>query len=318
MNTLETSGLKCPACQNNQWKTSQDAIVCVSCASIYRFDEGVLRMDGGSKSATSEFYVGLGGTHFVEASFASSPLIHCTTRRYCHFLEEQFPRAGGALLDFGCGDGRLSLWAANKGFPLVVAADSNVASLKKLAAESRSRNLSNLLIICCDLAKPPFVKDHFDAILCFEVLYYFVLSMGRLPTLTVPVTLLKPGGLLVLSEMCRYGRALVDLAAMDVNNFRSLAETGTRWEKSDDGRLEVFQWSPAELKSDCQSLGLQIVAESGVSPIAGIFDFAWKFTSYPLRPALDQRLQAIIEELDDQTSESCNLARNILLALKKS
>ena len=143
-------------------------------------------------------------------------------------------------MDFGCGDGRLSLWAAVKGFSFVVAADSNVASLKRLAAESRRQGLSNLLIICCDLANPPFVNDGFDAVLCFEVLYYFVLSRGRLPTLTIPVSLLKPGGLLVLSEMCRYGRTLVDLIAMDENNFRSLAEAGTRWEKSDQGRLEVF------------------------------------------------------------------------------
>jgi len=274
-------------------------------------------MDSAAKNATTDFYVGLGGTQFVEASFADSPLIHCTTRRYRHFLEGQFPKAGGSLLDFGCGDGRLSLWAVEKGFSLVISADSNVASLKRLAAESRRRGLSNLLIICCDLAKPPVANDFFDAILCFEVLYYFVLSLGRLPTLNVPLSLLKPGGLLVLSEMCRYGRTLVDLVAMDVNNFRSLAEAGTRWEKSDQGRLEVFQWSPADLKEDCRSIGLQIVAESGVSPIAGLFDFAWKFTSYPLRPTLDPRLQEIIEALDDQTSESCNLARNILLALKK-
>ncbi len=200
----------------------------------------------------------------------------------------------------------------------MIAIDTNLASLKRLAAEARHRSLFNLLVICCDVIQPPFVKDHFDAVLCFEVLYYLVLRFGRLAALTLPVSLLKPGGRMILSEMSRYGRSLVDLAAMDVNNFRSLAETGTRWEKSDQGRLEVFQWSPAELKEDCRSMGLQIVAESGVSPIAGLFDFAWKFTSYPLRPALDQRLQEIIEELDDQTSESCNLARNILLALKKT
>ena len=98
----------------------------------------------GSKNATTDFYVGLGGTQFVEASFATSPLIHCTTRRYRHFLEEQFPQAFGSLLDFGCGDGRLSLWAAKKGFPLVVAADSNIASLKRLAAESRRQSLFEL------------------------------------------------------------------------------------------------------------------------------------------------------------------------------
>ena len=62
---------------------------------------------------------------------------------------------------------------------------------------------------------------------------------------------------------------------------------------------------------------IAIMGEGGVSPIPGLFDFAWKFTSYPLRLALDQQLQEIIEKLDDETSESCNLARNILLALKK-
>jgi SAM-dependent methyltransferase len=199
-----------------------------------------------------------------------------------------------------------------------VATDSNLASLKRLAAEGRHRGLSNLLVVCCDATKPPFVKNHFDAVLCFEVLYYLVLTLGRASALNLPISLLKPGGLLVLSEMSRYGRALVDLVAMDVNNFRSLVETGTRWEKSDEGQLEVFQWSLAELKDDCRQAGLQVVGESGVSPIAGLFDFAWKFTSYPLRPVRDQRLQQIIEELDDQTSEACNLARNILLALKKA
>lgn len=318
MSTLEAAGLKCPACETAGWKVSNQSVVCLSCAGTYPFDDGVLRMDGGPKDSTTQFYAAFGGTHFLDTSFANSPVIHCTTRRYRRFVEEQFPNASGSLLDFGCGDGRLSLWAAERGFSPVVAIDSNLASLKRLAAEGRHRSLFNLLVICCDATESPFVKDHFDAVLCFEVLYYLVLSLERLPALTLPVSLLKPGGQMVLSEMSRYGRALVDLAAMDVNNFRSLAETGTRWEKSDQGRLEVFQWSPAELKDDCRRAGLQIMRECGVSPIAGLFDFAWKFTSYPLRPILDQRLQQIIEELDDQTSEACNLARNILLALKKA
>jgi len=318
MSILEASGLECPVCERTAWKVSDESALCLSCAATYPFDDGVLRMDGGPKDSTAEFYATLGATHFVDATFAENPVIHCTTRRYRLFLDEQFPRASGSLLDFGCGDGRLSLWAAEKGFSPVVAIDSNLASLKSLVAKGRHRGLSNILVISCNVTKPPFVKSHFDAVLCFEVLYYLVLSLGRIPALALPNSLLKSGGVLVLSEMNRYGRSLVDLMAMDVTNVQALVESGTRWEKSNTDRLEVFQWSPAELKNDCQQLGLQIMRQSGVSPIAGIFDFAWKFTSYPLRPILDQRLQRIIEELDQQTSEACNLARNILLALKKT
>src|ERR1017187_8347125 len=318
MNILETSGLKCPRCESVGWKNSNECIVCLSCSSTYLFDDGVLRMDVGATDSTAEFYATLGGTHFLNTSFPASPLIHCTTRRYRRFLEEQFHNANGSILDFGCGDGRLSLWAAEKDFSRVVATDSNLTGLKRLAGEVRHRGLTKILVICCDMAKPPFVKNHFDAVLCFEVLYYLVRTLGRLSALSLPVGLLKSNGILVLSEMSRYGRALVYLEAMDVVNFRSLVESGTRWEKSDQGRFEVFQWSLAELRKDCEEAGLQIVRESGVSPIAGIFDFAWKFTSYPLRPVLDEQLQQIIEQLDDQTSEACNLARNILLSLRKA
>lgn len=318
MDILEVAGLKCPRCESAGWRTSNDSVVCSSCASTYLFDDGVLRMDGGTIDSTTEFYSAFGGTHFLKASFDANPVIHCTTRRYRLFLGEQFPNASGSVLDFGCGDGRLSLWAGEKGFSRVVATDSNLASLKRLAGESRHRGLTNMLVICCDMTKPPFVKGHFDAVLCFEVLYYLVRTLGRLCALSLPVSLLKPNGILVLSEMSRYGRALVDIAAMDVANTRSLVESGTRWEKSDQGRLEVFQWSLTELKKDCEEVGLQIMREGGVSPIAGLFDFAWKFTSYPLRPVLDERLQQIIEKLDDRTSEACDLARNILLSLRKT
>lgn len=240
MNTFEASGLKCPQCDSAGWKNGNDCVACLSCASTYRFDDGVLRMDGELIDSTTEFYAAFGGAHFLNTSFAASPVIHSTTRRYRLFVEEEFPSAKGSVLDFGCGDGRLSLWAAEKGFSQVVATDSNLDGLKRLARESRHRHLSNILVICCDMAKPPFARNHFDAILCFEVLCYLVRSIGRLGALNLPVTLLKHNGILILSEMNRYGRALVDLEAMDVPNIRSLVESGTRWEKSDQGRLEVF------------------------------------------------------------------------------
>ena len=48
----------------------------------------------------------------------------------------------------------------------VVATDSNLSSLKRLAAESHRRRFSNMLFICCDMTTPPFARDHFDAVLC--------------------------------------------------------------------------------------------------------------------------------------------------------
>ena len=172
---LEASGLKCPVCNTAGWKASKESVACQSCASSYLFDDGVLRIDGGPKDSTTRFYAAFGGTHFLDTSFANNPVIHCTSRRYRRFIAEQFPSTTGSLLDFGCGDGRLSLWAAENGFSPVIAIDTNLASLKRLAAEARHRSLFNLLVICCDVIQPPFVKDHFDAVLCFEVLYYLVL-----------------------------------------------------------------------------------------------------------------------------------------------
>jgi ubiquinone/menaquinone biosynthesis C-methylase UbiE len=95
----------------------------------------------------------------------------------------------------------------------VVALDSNLASLKRLAAEARRRGLANLLPVCADAAKPPLQSEFFDTVLCIEVLY-LASGMERNKAISIPVRLLKSDGTMIVVEFTRFGRAIIDLDAM--------------------------------------------------------------------------------------------------------
>jgi 2-polyprenyl-3-methyl-5-hydroxy-6-metoxy-1,4-benzoquinol methylase len=266
----------------------------------------------------TRLYKAVDGTHFVGATFESNPLIYIATRAYCRFLERVFPVPAGNVMDFGCGDGRFSLWAAEKGFAPVVSVDTNLSSLKRLAAEARKRNLNQLVIVCADLKNPPFQAAFFDSLFCIEVLHYLVPSLGRPGAIKRPVDLLSSDGKMVLSEPSRLGRIIIELDAMDVVNARSLVDSSTRWEKAADTRNKCFQWSLTELQSDLREADLKIIEQTGISIAPAIFSYAWNFTSYPLRPRLDADLRAILELVSDQTSDAVDAARNIVFALEKS
>jgi 2-polyprenyl-3-methyl-5-hydroxy-6-metoxy-1,4-benzoquinol methylase len=270
------------------------------------------------KDEVTEFYSATGGVKFIGASFEENPLVYITTRAYCKFLDKVFQEPKKALLDFGCGDGRFSLWAAEKGFSLVVAVDGNPACLKRLAAEAALRGLKQLVIICADLQKPPFRTDHFDAVFCIEVLYYLARSLGRNKSIETPARLLNHGGTMVIGEFSRMGRAIIDLDALNLANVRSLLASSTRWEKASHTEVEVFQWNLAELKSDIHAAGLQVINIAGISVAAAIFSHAWNFTSYPLRPALNAEVKAMLETISDETDDAVDAARNLMFAVQKS
>lgn len=319
MNPYNAAGLQCLSCRRSNWEASDEAIVCLSCNAAYAIDDGVVQMlTTDSRDDATRFYAATNGTAFVESTFASNPLIYITTRAYRQFLDKVFEESKGSFLDFGSGDGRFSLWAAQKGFPLVVAVDSNLASLKRLAAEAARRKVKGLVVICADLKKPPFQAGSFDAVLCIEVLYYLAASLGRLSAIQSPAELVKQRGELVIGEFSRMGRAIIDLDAMNLANVRSLLGTSTRWEKASAAQTEVFQWSVAELKDDLREAGLRIVDQSGISPAAALFSYAWNLTSYPLRPQLNAEVQAMLETISDATSDAVDAARNVVFAVKKA
>jgi SAM-dependent methyltransferase len=265
----------------------------------------------------TRLYKAFDGTHFVGATFENNPLIYIATRAYCRFLERVFPEPAGNVMDFGCGDGRFSLWAAEKGFGPVVSVDTNLPSLKRLAAEARKRNLNQFVIVCADLKNPPFQPGFFDALFCIEVLHYLVPSLGRQGAIKRPADLLSRKGKMVLSEPSRLGRLIIELDAMDLVNARSLVDSSTRWEKVADTRNKCFQWSLTELRGDLREADLNIVEQTGISIAPAIFSYAWNFTSYPLRPRLDADLRAILEFVSDQTSDAVDAARNVVFALER-
>lgn len=314
----EAAGLTCPSCGKIAWDSTEDLMTCSACGSEYPLDEGVLRMDGdASGDEISRYYSVLDGTHFVGALFETNPLVYIMNRGYQRFLDSLALKPSSILLDFGCGDGRLSLWAAERGFQLVVAIDRNPASLKRLAAEAKKRELKNLVIVCANATNPPFKSGTFDAVLCFEVLYYLVPALGRTGAIGLPARLLKPDGMMVVGELSRLGRALIDIDAMNLENARSLLQTSMRFEKFADSRISVFQWSVAELRADVTEAGFKVVRETGISPVAALFNYAWSFTSYPLRPRLDSALRELIEALSDQTEGAYETARNVVFALER-
>jgi 2-polyprenyl-3-methyl-5-hydroxy-6-metoxy-1,4-benzoquinol methylase len=314
-----TSGLKCPGCGSAGFdlnRAPEQSLVCNICAARYAIDDGVVRMDKAAlEDPVSAFYDTCGGSHFVGTTFESNPLIYITTRAYCKFLENLALCLSKPILDFGCGDGRLSLWAAEKKFVSVVSVDSNLASLKRLAAEVRQRGLDNLLIVCADAARPPLQEGFFETVLCFEVLYYLVPTLGRQQAIRTPAELLSPTGTMIVSEFSRFGRAIIDVDSLNLENARSLVHSSTRWEKFADSRLETFLWSMDELEADFLDAGLTIVSKTGISLAAALFSYAWTFTTYPLRPPLDTGTRELIEAISDRTQGACDAARNIVYAL---
>jgi 2-polyprenyl-3-methyl-5-hydroxy-6-metoxy-1,4-benzoquinol methylase len=317
-NIYNESGLQCLSCAGSDWQIVPNVIVCLCCKATYAIEDGVVRMHTSNDGdEITQFYSSFHGTSFINVSFENNPLIYITTRAYRQFLDRLFQKPSGSLIDFGCGDGRFSLWAAEKGFSPVVAVDSNLASLKRLAVEVLKRDLKQVAIVCANLKKPPFQPDHFDAVLCIEVLYYLVQSLGRRGSIKVSADLLRRSGKMVISEFSRLGRAIIDLDAMNFINVRSLIDSSTRWEKVGDSQTEVFQWNVAELKNDLREAELHILEQSGISIAAAIFNYAWNFTSYPLRPRLDVDLRTILETISDQTSDAVDSARNIVFAVEK-
>jgi hypothetical protein len=173
------------------------------------------------------------------------------------------------------------------------------------------------VIVCADLRNPPFQPDHFDVVLCVEVLYYLVHSLGRLGAIMAAADLLSGSGKMVIGEFSRLGRAIIDLDALNLVNVRSLIDSSTRWENVGNTRTNVFQWSVAELQNDLRETGLNITGQAGISIATALFNYAWNFTSYPLRPQLDADLRAILETISDQTSDAVDSARNVIFAVEK-
>lgn len=106
-------------------------------------------------------------------------------------LERLLPDLDGrAVLDLGCGRGRIARLAASAGAARVVAADLSLAMLAESAAKAVRRVASALPCL-------PFRPASFDIVVCALVLGH-VADLGA--ALASIAAVLRPGGLLVLSD----------------------------------------------------------------------------------------------------------------------
>jgi 2-polyprenyl-3-methyl-5-hydroxy-6-metoxy-1,4-benzoquinol methylase len=305
---------QCSGCGASEWRLDGEAVTC-ECGQRWDLRDGVLSIKPTYEDASTRFYDETGGPRFVGTSFADNVQVYAATRVYLRLLEAWYPKPSGAFLDLGAGDGRVTLWALEKGFHPVVAVDASFPALRRLSAVAQQRGLSGLITIASPIQTAPVRTAAFSAIACIEVLYYLTSPANRVSVLRKIAALLAPDGSLMLSEFTRLGRALADVVAMNLDNLRRTAYQGTRLEKTTQTAVEISHPTPAELAADLRSAGLRAIDVRALSPIPMLFQHAYTFTSYPLRPVLDNDMQALIETLDDQASEPGALARNLVYLL---
>jgi hypothetical protein len=128
---------------------------------------------------------------------------------------------------------------------------------------------------------------------------------------------LANGGRGVVSEFCRAGRLLADVVALNLENMAKVAAEGRRIEKAGDARLVQRLFTVDELVSECERARLAVLQRRSISPVGMLFQHAWTFTSYPLRPPLDEPLERLLHALDDQSASVSDLARNVVLLVEK-
>lgn len=307
--------LQCPNCRASKWQVDAAAVICSKCSQCWEIRGGVLATKSTYQDASTRYYDETGGPKFVGTSFADNVQVFAATRAYLRILESWYPKPSGAFLDLGAGDGRITLWALEKGFAPVVAVDASLPALQRLSAVAQQRGFSGLIAIASPIQTAPVRRDAFSVIACIEVLYYLTSPENRVSVLRNIGDLLAPGGSLMLSEFTRLGKALADVVAMDVENLQRTAHKGTRREKTTHGAVEISHPTPTELAADIRSAGLRAIDLQALSPIPMLFQHAYTFTSYPLRPVLNEGLQKLIETLDDEASEPGALARNLVYLL---
>ncbi len=99
------------------------------------------------------------------------------------------------VLDVGCASGRQSFLIAEKGAE-VTGIDISNSFIIEARSHIKERGTNNISFTVADIESLPFPLDHFDKILCAEILEH-VLNLDE--AMNQLLRVLKPGGLLVIS-----------------------------------------------------------------------------------------------------------------------
>jgi 2-polyprenyl-3-methyl-5-hydroxy-6-metoxy-1,4-benzoquinol methylase len=126
-------------------------------------------------------------------------------RMYLHFigqdLRDRFGAGKLAILDYGCGQGRLSIPLAQEGHR-VTGVDISPEAIGRADENAREAGVTVSWHAGGMESLPgAFTGESFDVILCTEVLY---MAEDPVPLLTGLLGYLRPGGILLLSLRTRY------------------------------------------------------------------------------------------------------------------
>jgi 2-polyprenyl-3-methyl-5-hydroxy-6-metoxy-1,4-benzoquinol methylase len=126
-------------------------------------------------------------------------------RRFALARELASAAAGGALLDYGCGDGTFVAMAHHL-FRETVGTDIDVEQLRD--CHSRLRDLSDTRFESLDDLRDPIYNARFDAVICLEVLEHCPSDIQPLVLADLD-RLVRPHGVIVISVPIETGPTLV-------------------------------------------------------------------------------------------------------------
>ena len=183
----------------------------------------------------------------------SRPLLDLNPTRLA-FIAKQVELSGAKVLDVGCGGGILSEALAASG-AIVTSVDLSadlieVAKLHKPPAMNIDYRLQSAESLAAEFESHSHEK--FDAICCMEMLEH-VPEPEEI--LAACATLLKPGGVLVLSTLNRTPKAFA-LGIVAAEYLLNLVPRGTH-------RYAQFL-KPSELARELRSLGFELTQQSGM------------------------------------------------------
>lgn len=220
--------LTSPCCQADVVK--QDAgYVCAACNHAFPDDDGIARLFWPHEQISNPDDV----TNVVKAFYEETPFPnydeHDSIRslieksrggRYARKLNETIP-FNSTVLEVGCGTGQLSNFLGLS-CRHVVGTDMCLNSLKLGEAFRKESGLTRVNFMQMNLFRPALKREQFDVVLCNGVLHHTADPYGGFKSI---LSLVKPGGYIVVGLYNTYGRLLTDLRR---HIFR-LTGNGARW-----------------------------------------------------------------------------------------
>ena len=79
------------------------------------------------------------------------------------------------VLDLGCGTGRHTIFLAQQGF-LTIGSDNSQSALDITQSIAKEAGIENILLLQNDMTSIPCPNEHFDAIVCYDVIQHGLLK----------------------------------------------------------------------------------------------------------------------------------------------